>query len=177
MNGDAYLEDVVARYKEQKMLADRALVQVSDEAFFHEPGPGSNSLAVIVKHVAGNLRSRWTEFLTTDGEKPDRRRDSEFETGSAGSKASALEAWENGWRVLFDALGALHDADMEKTVVIRGEPHSVGKAIGRSLTHTAQHVGQVIYLAKLLAGDAWKTLSIPRGASEQFTKRLRDERI
>lgn len=177
MNGDAFLEEVAARYREQKSLADRAMAQVSDDAFFHAPGPGSNSLAVIVKHVAGNLRSRWTDFLASDGEKPDRRRDAEFETGSGASKESSLAAWEAAWRVLFDSLSGLADADMAKTVVIRGEPHTVVQAIGRNLTHTAQHVGQVVYLAKLLAGEGWKTLSIPRGASEQFTRRLREQRI
>src|SRR5262249_18264245 len=153
MNGNAFLEEVAARYREQKSLADRAMAQVADDAFFHAPSPESNSLAVIVKHVAGNLRSRWTDFLISDGEKPDRKRDSEFETGAADSKESVLAAWEASWRVLMDSLGKLTDADLERTVVIRSEPHSVVQAIGRNLTHTAQHVGQIVYLAKLLAGE------------------------
>jgi uncharacterized damage-inducible protein DinB len=177
MNGDAFLEEVLARYRDQKSLADRALAQVPDDAFFHEPASGANSLAVIVKHLTGNLRSRWKDLLTTDGEKPDRNRDAEFETGATDSRDSALAAWEAAWRTLFDSLSSLDDADMGKTVVIRGEPHSVIQAIGRNLTHTAQHVGQIVYVAKLLSGDAWKTLSIPRGASEQFTRRLRSQRI
>jgi len=177
MNGEAWLEEVLARYREQKSLADRAMAQLPDEALFERIDPESNCIAVIVKHVTGNLRSRWTDFLTADGEKPDRRRDSEFETGEEDTRASVLSAWENAWRLLMTTAGALRDQDLAKTVVIRGEPHSVVQAVSRNLTHTAQHVGQIVFLAKHLAGGSWKTLSIPRGQSEEFTRRIRDHRI
>src|SRR5947207_4313108 len=120
MNGEAWLEEVLARYREQKSLADRAIAQLVDDAFFHAVGPESNSVAVIVKHVAGNLRSRWTEFLTSDGEKADRKRDSEFEAGEEDTRASILGAWENAWRLLLTTVGSLRDQDLSRTVVIRG---------------------------------------------------------
>src|SRR5258706_1769855 len=177
MNGEAWLEEVLARYREQKSLADRAMAQLPDEALFESIGPESNSVAVIVKHLAGNLRSRWTDFLTSDGEKADRKRDSEFETGEEDTRASLLGASENAWRLLLTTAGSLRDQDLAVTVVIRGEPHSVVAALSRNLTHTAQHVGQIVFLAKHLAGGSWKTLSIPRGKSEEFTRRVRDQRI
>ena len=177
MNGDAWVEEVLARYKEQKSLADRAIAQLGDDALFAALDGDGNSVAVIMKHVGGNLRSRWSDFLTTDGEKPDRKRDSEFETGAADSRAAVTARWEEGFRTALDSLRSLTDADLARTIVIRGEPHSVVQAISRNLTHTAQHVGQIVFLAKHLAGSGWKTLSIPKGKSEEFTKKLRADRI
>jgi hypothetical protein len=175
MPGAAYLEDVVRQFHGQKKLAEKALAQVSDEEFLRRLDPGSNSLGVIVKHLAGNMRSRWTDFLTSDGEKPDRRRDSEFEAEGADTRAALMERWERGWGCVFAAVEALKPEDLLTTVVIRGEPHTVLKAINRQLTHYADHIGQIIFLAKHLAGPRWKTLSIPRGKSEEFNAGMRDQ--
>lgn len=165
-DGVAYLEDAVRQLHGQKRLAEKALEQVTDEEFFRKLDPESNSLALVVKHLAGNMKSRWTDFLTSDGEKADRRRDSEFETESGDSRADLMRRWEEGWRCTFAAVEALAPADLCRRVVIRGEPHSVLKAINRQLTHYAHHIGQIVFLAKHLAGPRWKTLSIPRGKSE-----------
>jgi uncharacterized damage-inducible protein DinB len=163
-----YLETAINSFQTYKDLADRAMAQVNDEQFFAALDAESNSIAVIVKHVAGNLRSRWTDFLTTDGEKPDRDRDSEFETDGSASRAALMDAWEEGWRVAFDSLKALKPDDLMRTVYIRSEPHSVVRAIGRQLTHGAYHVGQIVFLAKHFASGSWKTLTIPRGKSREF---------
>jgi Protein of unknown function (DUF1572) len=166
----AYLEDVVRQFHGQKKLAEKALAQVSDDEFFHRLDPGSNSIALIVKHLAGNMRSRWSDFLTSDGEKPDRRRDSEFEVAESDTRAGLMGRWEQGWGCVFGAVEALKPEDLVKTVAIRGEPHSVLKAVNRQLTHYAHHIGQIVFLAKHLAGPRWKTLSIPRGQSEEWRK-------
>lgn len=163
-----YLEDAIAELRKYKKFADRAVAQVIDEDFFRQLDPESNSIGLIVKHVSGNLRSRWTDFLTTDGEKPDRNRDAEFEKADSDTRESVHARWEDGWRTLFAALEPLTDADLERTVMIRGEPHTVVQAINRQLTHYASHVGQIVFLAKHFAGDRWKTLSIPRGKSREF---------
>ena len=162
-----YLQVSIASFKTYKDLADRAVAQVDDEQFFAALDGESNSMAVIVKHIAGNMRSRWTDFLTSDGEKPDRDRDSEFEvegSEAAGSEARAelMAAWEEGWRLAFDTMNSLKPQDLERTIHIRGEPHSVVKAISRQLTHGAYHVGQIVFLAKRFADGSWKTLTIPR---------------
>lgn len=162
-----FLPDTLQEFRKLKGLADRALAQVSDQQFFATLDPESNSLAVIVKHVAGNLRSRWTDFLTSDGEKPERRRDSEFVIEPGDTRQSLTERWEAGWRVLFQAVEPLTPADLSRTVMIRREPHSVLKAIQRQLAHYGYHVGQIVFLAKHFAGPDWRTLSIPRGKSEQ----------
>lgn len=163
-----FLDDVLLNLKKSKRLADRALAQVDDEMFFALPGPDANSLALIVKHVAGNQRSRWTEFLTTDGEKPDRDRDTEFELVSGDTRAALLARWEAGWTLLFETIGALAPDDLARTVTVRGEAHTVLQAIGRQLVHYSHHVGQIVFLAKLLAGPSWRTLSIPKGRSKEF---------
>ncbi len=147
------------------------MAQVSDDGFFATLDPDANSIAVLVKHIAGNLRSRWTDFLTSDGEKPDRRRDSEFEIEPSDSRAALLERWEAGWRALFAAIEPLEPDDLLRTVTIRGEPHSVLQAISRQLTHYGEHVGQIVLLAKHEAGKGWRTLSIERGKSEEFNRR------
>ncbi len=155
------------QFVRQKGLAERALAQVPDTGLRQQLDPEANSLAVLVKHLAGNLRSRWTAFLATDGEKPDRRRDGEFVLETADSRDGLQERWEEAWRLLFDTLDALTPDDLTKTVRIRGEPLSVPEAIQRQLAHAAYHVGQIIQLARHVTGGAWRTLSIPRGASEQ----------
>jgi len=166
--GRQYLDDALAEFRKYKKFAEKALGQVSDDEWIRTVDPESNSLALIVKHISGNQRSRWTDFLTTDGEKPDRNRDTEFERSEADTRDALMARWESGWRLLFAALEPLTDDDLQKTVAIRGEPHTVLQAINRQLTHYASHVGQIVFLAKHLAGSRWKTLSIPRGQSRQF---------
>ncbi len=168
-----FLDDVLLNLKKSKRLADDALAQVDDERFFAAPGPesngsGSNSLALIVKHVAGNQRSRWREFLTSDGEKPDRNRDSEFELEPGDTRADLMARWEAGWTLVIETIGALRPEELSRTVTVRGEAHTALQAIGRQLVHYAHHVGQIVFLAKHLAGTSWRTLSIPKGTSQQF---------
>jgi hypothetical protein len=166
--GSHYLEDVVAQFRSLKKLAERALAQVTDTQLFVTLDPESNSIAVIMKHLAGNMRSRWTDFLTSDGEKPDRDRDSEFEMALGQTRRAVLEQWESGWRCLFEAVEQLFEEDLSKSVTIRGQEHSVVQAINRQLTHYACHVGQIIFLAKHLRSTDWQSLSIPRGKSAEF---------
>ncbi len=165
---DLYLEDVADQFLKLKSLADRALAQVRDEDLFFLLDPESNSLAMLIQHMAGNLISRWTDFLTTDGEKPDRDRDSEFLVAPGTTRAGLLDRWEEGWRCLFQALSALTEEDLSLTVLIRAEPHSVVKAIDRQLTHQAYHTGQIVMLAKHLASASWRTLSVARGKTREF---------
>jgi len=169
-----YLENAVAEFRGLKRLADRAVAQVNDEEFFRAIDPESNSIAVIMKHMAGNMRSRWTDFLTADGEKPDRRRDSEFLIEGEDRRA-VEEKWEAGWRCLFDALAPLRGEDLMRAVVIRREPHTVVEAVNRQLTHYGEHVGQIIFLAKHLKSSEWKTLSVPRSQSEAVNKKMEAE--
>jgi hypothetical protein len=154
---------------------EQALNQVSDQDFFRILGPESNSIAIIVKHIAGNMRSRWRDFLVSDGEKPDRFRDTEFEIESDDSREALMIRWENGWKMLFDAIESLGSDDLKKTITIRGEPHTVIEAINRQLCHYAYHAGQIAYLARHYAGDKWETLSIPKGKSEEFHRDTREK--
>lgn len=163
-----YLKDARRQFRAVKKLADLALAQVTDDDWFVTIDTESNSLAVIVKHVAGNLRSRWTEIFTTDGEKPDRNRDNEFVTGERESKDVLQAKWEVGWQALFDTLASLTPADLSRTILIRNEPLVVIEAINRQLTHYGMHVGQIVFLARHLASDHWQSLSIPRGQSAAF---------
>lgn len=163
-----FLDDSVRQLRKLKSQADKALAQTKDEHLFFTLDDGSNSIAIIMKHVTGNMRSRWTDFLTTDGEKPDRDRDAEFEISSADDRARLLAAWEDGWARLFAAIGALRPGDLEKTITIRGEAHTVLEAINRQMSHYAAHIGQIVLLAKHFAGARWQTLSIPRGKSREF---------
>jgi len=164
----ALARDLLHCFRNQKDLADRALAQLSDAAFL-APGAGAvDPIAITVKHVGGNLRSRWRDFLTTDGEKPDRHRDTEFELAAGESRADVTALWEAGWAEVLGTLEGLAPADWTATVTIRGEPHSVAQAALRSLAHTSYHVGQIVQSAKAAAGDAWHTLSIPRHGSEAF---------
>jgi hypothetical protein len=171
---ELYLADVIRSFKGLKKLADRAAAQVSDRAFFVEIDPESNSLAVIYKHMGGNLRSRWTDFLTTDGEKPDRDRDAEFLIEPGTSREAIVDVWERGWGILLDSLAGLGPDHLPQTVMIRSEPHTVLQAIDRSLTHAAYHVGQIVFLSRHLAEGRWQSLSIPRGESARFNARLKE---
>ena len=165
------LEAVLDEFHKIKKLADKAIAQLSDEQLHAKIDAESNSVAVIMRHMAGNMRSRWTDFLTSDGEKPDRHRDREFEDVQQ-TRAELQAEWEAGWACLFDALAPLSDADLQRTVIIRAEPHSVYKAISRQIAHYAGHAYQILLLAKHLCGPNWKTLSIPRGQSEEFNRRM-----
>lgn len=173
MQANLFLKDVVDQFRNLKRNADGAISQITDAQLFSQIDDESNSIAIIMKHVAGSLRSRWTDFLTSDGEKANRKRDSEFVIEEGESKNSLLEKWEAGWRCVFGALESLTPDDLDRTISIRGEPYSVVKAIHRSLTHIAYHVGQIVYLAKHLAGPRWRTLSVPRGKSEEFTAEMK----
>jgi len=171
--GQDYLDEAGRGFRHLKKLADKAIAQVSDEDFFQAPDPESNSIALIVKHIAGNLRSRWADFLTTDGEKTDRHRDQEFEIADTETRTAIVDDWEQGWSLVFETMASLTPADLEKTVFIRAEPHTVLKAIQRQLTHNAYHVGQIVFLAKHCRSVNWKTLSIPRGKTEEFNAKMR----
>ena len=163
----------VARDELQKIkkLADKSIAQVDDAQLWHKLDAEANSIAIIMRHMAGNMRSRWTDFRTSDGEKPDRQRDREFEDVQL-TREQLLEEWEDGWRRVFDALAPLNDGDLQETVYIRSEPHTIYKAISRQVAHYAGHAYQILLLAKHLKGAAWKTLSIPRGQSEEFNRRM-----
>jgi hypothetical protein len=168
MNTSAeFLSATINAFEANKCLADRAVAQVPDDKLHVALDENTNSIAVIMKHVAGNLISRWTDFLTTDGEKPWRDRDSEF-VDSFSSREELLNFWERGWNCLFSALKSIKPEDLERTVTIRGEPHSVPLALERSLGHTCYHIGQIVLLARIQAGENWETLTIPRGGSKQF---------
>jgi len=170
MNLDAeFMSAIINAFEANKRLADRAIEQVPDNKLHIALDANANSIAVIMKHVAGNLISRWTDFLTTDGEKPWRNRDDEF-VDSFRSRAEVLEYWERGWACLLKALKSLKPEELERTVMIRGEPHSVPLALERSLGHTCYHIGQIVQVARSHAGEEWNTLTIPRGGSEEFNK-------
>ena len=154
-----------------KKLADKSIAQLSDDQLHATIDPEANSVAILMRHMAGNMRSRWINFLTSDGEKPDRQRDREFEDPRQ-SRAELLAEWEHGWQCVFDALTPLTDADLQRTVMIRGEAHSIYKAISRQVAHYAGHAYQILLLAKHMKGTEWKTLSIPRGQSEEFNRRM-----
>ncbi len=157
----SYLEDSLALFRQYKGMAERAMSQVTDDQLFTALDSEGNSIAIIVKHMTGNMRSRWTDFLTTDGEKPDRNRDSEFEEAPA-TREAMMESWERGWGYVFGALEPLSDADLGRTVTIRGEAHSVMQAINRQIGHYAGHIGQIVLLAKHFSGERWQTLTIPK---------------
>jgi len=163
-----YLEEVRRQFRGHKRMAEGAMAQLRDDDFFVTIDPESNSVAILVKHLAGNMRSRFTDFLTSDGEKPDRFRDREFELSAGSTRAEVMKWWEQGWNCVFTAIEALKPEDVMRTVTIRGEPHTVLQAINRQIAHYAQHTGQIVFLAKHLRSSEWKTLSIPRGKSEEF---------
>jgi uncharacterized damage-inducible protein DinB len=167
----SYLKDSIDLLRYYKRLGDGALQQTPDEALLTSLDSESNSIATIVKHMTGNMRSRWTDFLTTDGEKPDRHRDTEFETPPK-TRAELMALWESNWKLVFDALTPLTEADLSRKVPIRGEAHSVMQAVNRQLGHYAYHIGQIVYLAKHFAGPEWKTLSVPRRKSAEFNAKV-----
>jgi hypothetical protein len=169
MNSGAYLQDAIRGFQNYKALGDAAMAQVPSDADFNRVlDADSNSIAVIVHHIAGNFRSRYRDFLTTDGEKPDRDRDREFETQGRATREGVLRDWNEGWAVVMSALAALTPADLDRTITIRGEAFLVLEALNRSVTHTAYHVGQIVYLARHFASPNWRSLSIPKGKSAEF---------
>ncbi|SPE20274.1 conserved hypothetical protein [Candidatus Sulfotelmatomonas gaucii] len=167
----SYITDALSLFRYYKRLAERAMEQVTDEQLFAVLDPEANSIAIIVKHMTGNMRSRWTDFLTTDGEKPTRDRDSEF-LAPAATRKDLLADWEDGWSRLFTAIEPLSDADLGRAVTIRGEAHSVMQAINRQLAHYPHHVGQIVLLAKHFASDHWQSLSVPRNKSAEFNRNV-----
>jgi uncharacterized protein DUF1572 len=168
----SYLKDSLDLLRYYKKLAERAMAQAPDEALFRELDAQSNSIAIVVKHMAGNMRSRWTDFLTSDGEKAWRNRDSEFEAPPR-TRADVMDLWEAGWNCMFAALEPLTESDLARTITIRTEPHSIMQAINRQLGHYAYHVGQIVYLARHFAGDKWQAVTIPRKKSAEFNARVK----
>ena len=162
------LDEIRRLMRGHKRLTEGALAQLKDDDFFVTLDPESNSVAILIKHIAGNMRSRFTDFLTSDGEKPDRFRDREFEVSEATTQADVMRWWEEGWACVLTAIDALKPEDVTGIVTIRGEPHTVLQAINRQIAHYAAHIGQIVFLAKHLRSSEWKTLSIPRGKSEDF---------
>jgi hypothetical protein len=170
--GSLYIDEAFRSLRGHKRLADDAIAQLSDEQFFAAPDVESNSVAITVKHMAGNMRSRFTDFLTTDGEKPDRNRDQEFIIAAGATRAEILAVWEQCWQLVFDTLNGIGPEELERQVAIRGEPHTVLRAISRQVAHYAYHVGQIVFLAKHWKSSEWKTLSVPRGQSEQVNAKM-----
>ncbi len=170
----SYLKDSIGLFHYYKKLGERAMAQCPDEGLFVTLDEESNSIAILVKHMAGNMRSRFTDFLTSDGEKTDRNRDTEFEDPPK-TRAELMAAWDRGWKCVFDALEPLTDADMDRTMTIRKEPHTVMQAISRQLAHYAHHIGQILFLAKHLTVQAtgkWQSLSVPRGKSAEISAKV-----
>jgi len=168
----SYVEDSITIFRYYKQLVERALEQVSDNQLLATLDQESNSIAVIVKHMAGNMRSRWTDFLTSDGEKPGRDRDAEF-SDPPPTRAALLQLWEDGWQCVLGTMESLSDADLGRTITIRGEAHSVMQAINRQVAHYSYHCGQIVFLAKHFCGDEWRVLSVPRGKSADFNRRVK----
>ena len=171
-----YLQDALGSFKAYKKLAEKAIEQVNDYELFVTLDEEGNSIAVIMKHIAGNMLSRWTDFLTSDGEKPDRNRDMEFVIEKGITKENVLDYWERGWRAVFGALEPLQPQDFARTVSIRGETHTIVQAINRQLTHYSYHIGQIVFLAKHLRSSEWKSLSIPRNRSAEFNAKMGEQR-
>jgi Protein of unknown function (DUF1572) len=167
-----YLETILVTFRKQKTLADKAFAQLQSEQFHIALDAESNSLAVIIKHMSGNMRSRWKDFLTSDGEKPDRNRDGEFVTGTE-TLEELMQLWEAGWHEVFQALGTVTPDDLLKTITIRAQPHTVLQAIERQVDHYAYHVGQIVFLAKHLQSEKWQTLSVARGKSGVFNQEMK----
>jgi hypothetical protein len=168
---NSYLEDSLAVFRQYKKLGEDAMAQVSDDQLFVALDEEMNSIAIIVKHMVGNMRSRWTDFLTSDGEKPNRNRDSEF-VDAPTNRAALLSIWNDGWKCMFHALEPLTDADLQRTVTIRSEPHSVMQAINRQIAHYSYHIGQIVFLAKHFQGSNWKSLTVPRNKSAEFNRKV-----
>jgi len=169
---EEYLADAIASFRSYKKLADKAIAQVTDEELFVTLDEESNSIAVVMKHLAGNMFSRWTDFLTSDGEKPERNRDMEFVIESNTTRDDVISYWERGWKCVFDAIEPLTPADFTRRVIIRGQEHTIVQAINRQLTHYSYHIGQIVFLAKHFRSSEWQSLSIPRNRSAAFNKFL-----
>jgi hypothetical protein len=167
--GTSLIPSATGIFKQYKKLADKAIEQIPEHFLHHQPDPESNSIYLIMKHMSGNMLSRWTDFLTTDGEKPWRNRDGEFEVDDVSDAAARIQ-WEKGWNCLFQTLDALTEKDLARIVTIRGEEHSVMEALNRQIAHYAYHVGQIVYIAKMIQAGAWQTLSIAKGQSAQFNQ-------
>ncbi len=163
-----YLDEIRRQLRGQKRMAEASMIQLEDKDFFATIDPESNSVAILVKHIAGNARSRFTDFLTSDGEKPDRFRDREFEVSANASREEVMRWWEEGWLIVFSTIDSLTPEDVLRTITIRQEPHTVVQALNRVLAHYAQHIGQIVFLAKHLRSSQWQTLSIPRGQPENL---------
>ena len=163
-----YLDEIKRQLRGHKRMAESAITQLTDEELFKQIDPEANSVAILIKHIAGNARSRFTAFLSSDGEKPDRFRDREFEITSRTTREELMRWWEEGWSCVLGTVNSLKPDDLERTVTIRQEPHTVMQALNRALAHYAQHIGQLVLLAKHLRGSQWQTLSIPRGKSEEY---------
>ena len=170
-----YLKDAIGSFKTYKKLAEKAIEQVTPQELFVTLDEEGNSIAVVMKHMAGNMLSRWTDFLTSDGEKPDRNRDMEFVIEEGTTKEAVLAYWERGWQAVFAAVEPLQPQDFERTVSIRGEAHTIVQAINRQLTHYSYHVGQIVFLAKHFRSSQWKSLSVPRNRSAEFNAKMRDQ--
>lgn len=171
--GNEYLKIVIERFKSVKSLGDKTINQLSNEEIYWTYNDESNSIAIIVKHLSGNMVSRWTDFLTTDGEKEYRNRDKEF-LDDISSKSELTIVWEKGWQTLFEALTGLSEHDLLKKIYIRGEGHLVLEAIERQMAHYSYHVGQIVYIGKQLKNNKWESLSIPKGKSEEYLKQMLD---
>lgn len=167
-----YLKDAIGSFKAYKKLAEKAIEQVNDQELFVTLDEEGNSIAVIMKHIAGNMLSRWTDFLTSDGEKPDRNRDMEFVIEEGTTKEAVLAYWERGWQAVFAAIEPLQPQDFERTVSIRGEAHTIVQAINRQMTHYSYHIGQIVFLAKHFRSSEWKSLSVPRNRSAEFNAKM-----
>ena len=174
--GQHYLDDALRRFRDYKRLAERALAQISDEEFFRTLDEESNSIAINMKHMAGNMISRWTDFLTTDGEKPERNRDLEFVMLPETSKNDMLAYWERGWQCVFEAVEPLKPEDLMRTIRVRGQDHTVVQAINRQLAHYAYHVGQIVFLAKHFKSGEWQSLSVPKNRSAEFNAQFQNRK-
>ncbi|MGH9967485.1 MAG: DUF1572 family protein [Pyrinomonadaceae bacterium] len=170
-----YLDDAIDNFRSYKKLAEKALDQITDDEFFVTIDQESNSIAVIMKHIAGNMLSRWTDFLTTDGEKPDRNRDMEFVIEPQTTRADMMAYWEKGWQCTLETISALRPEDLQRKVTIRGEEHTVVRALNRQLAHYPYHIGQIVFLAKHFRSADWKSLSIPKNKSAEFNKHLKEK--
>ena len=170
-----YLDDSISSFRAYKKLAEKAVAQLNDEEFFVTLDQEGNSVAVIMKHMAGNMFSRWTDFLTSDGEKPNRNRDMEFVIEPTSGKEDVVAYWEKGWQCVFDALEPLGAEDLGRKVLIRGEEHTVIQAINRQMMHSANHIGQIIFLAKHFRSTEWRSLTIPRNRSGEFNAYLAEK--
>lgn len=173
--GENYLKSSIKEFEDLKKLGDKSFAQIKDEDLFFQPDEETNSIAIIIRHMNGNMLSRWTDFLTSDGEKEWRKRDEEFEKLFYTDKDDIIDRWEKGWKIVFDTMKSLTPDDLMKIITIRSQPHTVVDAINRQLTHYGYHVGQIVYMAKHLARNSWGSLSIPRGKSVEFNSKMQEK--